>query len=1250
MAWYDDPLLVSPDSLPQDDTTGVVPALPAAPVAVRPSPFAAINQQLEQDIQRMQQPRGLQTLPPMGPTYSPEEWAKMQAQNQAPEEQPGVLSDVGNLLKRGYASTAQGINWLGSVTPGLNAIPDYILDWQGNADQWKQTVDEATKAMSVEQQTADKKKFFNDDYSLGDAWTDPRSYGSVIESIPGTVIGMAAGGPITKGLATVGGAILPKIGVGLATEAAASKAVPKLTEKAVERLTMGAGAAGYGASEGLVAAGSEGAGVRDWILERADLVEKSSPVFKDLVENKGYTKEQALLYVADTAASQSALRTGLTTAILGAPMGAVFGKWFHGAGGKQIGKSTLGAIGIGATGETLQEFPQSGFEKFFENQAVQQYADPSRPLDEGVLDAATKGGLAGFIMGGAMGGGGHYSEGAGSRRDYKSRLDAVKTDLPFIPDDVIANELKRVTDGDIPNMAKKAAHDYRGLLETEQTNRQGDQYLREAAKLVAGEIGKTQEERDADKIEQALLDPRATRVVERISGDLSQYGGDLNELQAYAGEQSRMAFENSVSEGATEEVKNAEQMRALRWAILAQQAAEQAKIQEAAKAADQAIPTTQGTGESELPGEPSPIPAAPSGLNSVTPVSPAAPVAPIIKPEPADNLTTTEISAHQAALDRISKVKPGTPEYAREIAVLDYYSKPGTKPSETWNKKPEQTGLNALDQPPPPITPSLQSEPSPALPITPTEVPPVLPADPSGQPIQLQQGQSVILSPNNPNNPVARSTTTPEQQAGLNALLGNRPEGGARGAVAALPPIERPDPTVIVGGVPVKSLTDQTPVILDAIRDLVNTQSAQSQPAPAPTPTPPTPALPDSTPAASSPVSAPSQDSLTAPVVGDVVVEKPAWNPPKALPAGSLVTNLDTEFTENSGKAKKIARNTLSESMIRSAQHTASTYDEPVFIGAKREMLPDGASLIGEYQVSRTKPSRVAATIYPDGRVELEEGIFRNTLDQPTPTPAATGPAIQPTTENADGLQAEAQAKAPLTAQTPASQEAGSGGVTDDEFSANYEKFKQENVLKQAAKLKSPETSDRTIKDTVDSWILDGYTEITTQKQGSVTRTVLRDPVSGRVQNLAPEINSDDGKEFNDVMTAYGKYAVDEWNKIKGKPAVKSPKEDAGKKKELWETTIAEMGDSYRYSKENQAAWLKSIKERAKIGRIPDAVLDDVLANQGESEFIKLFSGELAKGAEGYQGVNAEKLKGRDPNPELVKKYSDIDDAAALGC
>ena len=85
--------------------------------------------------------------------------------------------------------------------------------------------------------------------------------------------------------------------------------------------------------------------------------------------------------------------------VLGAPMGAVFGKWFHGAGGERIGKSALGAMGIGAGGEALQEFPQSGFEQFYQNQAMQDYVDPNQPLMAGVWDASAKGAIAGGLMG-----------------------------------------------------------------------------------------------------------------------------------------------------------------------------------------------------------------------------------------------------------------------------------------------------------------------------------------------------------------------------------------------------------------------------------------------------------------------------------------------------------------------------------------------------------------------------------------------------------------------------------------------------------------------------------------------------------------------------------------------------------------------------------------------------------------------------------------------------------------------------------
>ena len=123
---------------------------------------------------------------------------------------------------------------------------------------------------------------------------------------------------------------------------------------------------------------------------------------------QGLTDDQAHEEVAKTAAAQVATRAGLTVGVLGAPMGAVFGKWFHGAGGKALEKSALGSIGIGAGGEAAQEFPQSGAEQFYQNQAIQQHVDPAQRLDSDVLNAAVSGALSGALMGGVMGGAGHY--------------------------------------------------------------------------------------------------------------------------------------------------------------------------------------------------------------------------------------------------------------------------------------------------------------------------------------------------------------------------------------------------------------------------------------------------------------------------------------------------------------------------------------------------------------------------------------------------------------------------------------------------------------------------------------------------------------------------------------------------------------------------------------------------------------------------------------------------------------------------
>lgn len=375
-----------------------------------------------------EQPQSSNRLPALGtpPTTEPpplDPWlsefiAPRPAATEAPKlpamdapPSPGILSDIGNQLKRGYAGTAQGVNWLGSVAPGLKDIPSNVVDWQGNADYWRDQSAQASRALSPEQQAADKKQFVNDDYSLGDAWGDVRSYtGAAVESIPGTIAGMAIGGPIAAGLKGIGSALLPR-----------------MTAKVAERLTMGAGALGYGAGEGVVAAGADGAQARDLVLENRELVEKSSPLFRDLVA-QGHSRDDALRMVADTAAQQVATRSGLTVGLLGAPMGAVFGKWFHGAGGERIGKTALGAIGIGAGGEALQEMPQSGFEQVYQNQAMRDYVNPEQALLAGVPDAVIKGGIAGGLMGGAMGTAGHFSQGQPVPQALPSPPESLPTD------------------------------------------------------------------------------------------------------------------------------------------------------------------------------------------------------------------------------------------------------------------------------------------------------------------------------------------------------------------------------------------------------------------------------------------------------------------------------------------------------------------------------------------------------------------------------------------------------------------------------------------------------------------------------------------------------------------------------------------------------------------------------------------------------------------------------------------------------
>jgi hypothetical protein len=373
----------------------------AAPV--RRNPFELPQQ--PNGLAAMQSPQGLSALspPPQQPSGLPSvEYLRQFAAPLAdapklpappPEQQPGLLSDIGNLLKSGYADTARGLNWLAGKVPGLNQM----IDAEGGQQYWGDTAKQAHQNLSQAQQDAGKKTFLNDDGSLGDAWSDPRAYlGTVVESVPGTVMGMGMGGPLTSGLQRVGLAALPRLGT-----------------VGAERLAMGAGAVGYGAGEGLIAGGSDAVNARDAVLQRShDDLQKNSPQYRALLDSM--TPDQARTKLAEDVANQVGLEAGLTVAATGAPMGAAFGKLFHGAG--KLGNTRLGSLAMGTAGEAGQEFVQSGAEQYLQNKAIQQNVDPSQDRWQGVLNQAVAGALAGGLMGGAMGMGGHGSQTANTQR------------------------------------------------------------------------------------------------------------------------------------------------------------------------------------------------------------------------------------------------------------------------------------------------------------------------------------------------------------------------------------------------------------------------------------------------------------------------------------------------------------------------------------------------------------------------------------------------------------------------------------------------------------------------------------------------------------------------------------------------------------------------------------------------------------------------------------------------------------------
>ena len=197
--------------------------------------------------------------------------------------------------------------------------------------------------------------------------------GDVAESAAGTLSGMLGGAGVAKG--AVAG--LGKLGV---------------KEKAAKLVgTM----FGYGSGEGLISGLASAREVKEEILDMPLAKLAKSDEFQALLREHG-DSQKAREELAKLAARQTFWETGAVTAALGAPMGPLYDRLFSGLG-TSFGKFALG--------EGAQETLQSGAETVTGNRA-RQLADPTIETTEGAGQAMLRGGLAGMVMGGGLGGAG----------------------------------------------------------------------------------------------------------------------------------------------------------------------------------------------------------------------------------------------------------------------------------------------------------------------------------------------------------------------------------------------------------------------------------------------------------------------------------------------------------------------------------------------------------------------------------------------------------------------------------------------------------------------------------------------------------------------------------------------------------------------------------------------------------------------------------------------------------------------------
>lgn len=277
----------------------------------------------------------------------PQQQGLSMAQAEPQEEGGSLIKDAWGLYGMGSGRLLSGLGWLFDSETLSNMGKD-------TADYWERTLSNAQKE-------ANSKRFVTEDYGVGDAVTDPRSWGgAIVQSIPAMVPGIGAAGLASK-------------------------------------VSAAAGAATGSLAEGMTIGAMVGDETYQAVMNAPDEMISQSPYYQDLL-SAGMDAQTAREATANKASESAALPAGVGGAILGIAFNRFVSDAVTGSLSNRVAKESMRGLALEGTTEAAQGALESAASQYAQNE----YA--GIPYDvAGGLNEVVAGTGAGMAMGGAVG-------------------------------------------------------------------------------------------------------------------------------------------------------------------------------------------------------------------------------------------------------------------------------------------------------------------------------------------------------------------------------------------------------------------------------------------------------------------------------------------------------------------------------------------------------------------------------------------------------------------------------------------------------------------------------------------------------------------------------------------------------------------------------------------------------------------------------------------------------------------------------